>query len=94
MTKKLNFHFNDRIYKNLIELNANVDDLKTKRGKRPVQSAGSTKKDVEPNIEDFCQDDKESDIVPVIPVIKTKFKPVKKVENGQLHKLIASFEDL
>ncbi|XP_028167380.1 uncharacterized protein LOC114357792 [Ostrinia furnacalis] len=93
MTKKLNFHFNDRIYKNLIELNANVEDLKTKRDKR-VHSASSSKRDMEPNIEDFYQDEIESDVMPVIPVIKPKFKPVKKVENGQLHRLIASFEDL
>ncbi|RVE49887.1 hypothetical protein evm_005480 [Chilo suppressalis] len=92
VTKKLNFHFNDRIYKNLIELNASVSDTKIKKDKKP--SSAKIKRDLEPNIEDFCYDDKESDVVPTVPIIQLKFKPIKKVDNGQLHELVASFEDL
>ncbi|CAG9788529.1 unnamed protein product [Diatraea saccharalis] len=92
VTKKLNFHFNDRIYKNLIELNARVDETKIKKDKRP--SSANIKRDLEPNIEDFCYDEKEYDMVPTVPIIQVKFKPVKKVDDGQLHKLVASFEDL
>lgn len=92
MTKKLNFHFNDKIYRNLIELNANID-LKSKKYKRP-SSAVSVKRDVEPNIEDFYEDIKDEDIPPSIPVRKLKFKPVRKVENGELHRLVSSFENL
>ncbi|XP_075980414.1 uncharacterized protein LOC142979412 [Anticarsia gemmatalis] len=94
VTKKLNFQFNDRIYKNLIELNASVDELKSKKDRRPSSSTTSLKKDLEPNIEDFYEDEKEIDSPPNIPVIKPKFKPIKKVENGRLHKLVAAFEDL
>ncbi|KAJ0174837.1 hypothetical protein K1T71_009945 [Dendrolimus kikuchii] len=90
MTKKLNFHFNDKIYKNLIELNASVEELKSKKEKRPV----SIKKDLEPNIEDFYQDTKEFDSIPTIPIMRPKYKPVKNVENGDLHKLITKFECL
>lgn len=93
MTKKLNFHCNDRIYRNLIELNANVEDIKKRNHKRPTSST-SMKKDLEPNIEDFSEEFSEQDSPPSIPVIKPKFKMVKKVENGQLHKLVSSFENL
>ncbi|KAG6464254.1 uncharacterized protein LOC115452937 [Manduca sexta] len=91
VTKKLNFHFNDRIYKNLIELNANVE-LKSKKERRP--SSINIKRDLEPNIEDFYCDEKEPDSPPEIPVLRPKFKPVKIVENGHLHKLVAKFDNL
>ncbi|XP_049876195.1 uncharacterized protein LOC126373884 [Pectinophora gossypiella] len=94
MTKKLNFHFNDRIYKNLVELNATIEELKTKKDKKSASGAHVIKKDLEPNIEDFCEDEIEPDFPPKIPVIKSKFRPVKTVEDGRLHKLIASFEVL
>lgn len=93
VTKKLNFHFNDRIYRNLIELNSNLEDQKKKKEKRSASST-STKRDLEPNIEDFYEEENDKDSPPNIPVIKPKFKPVKKVENGQLHKLVTAFENL
>lgn len=93
VTKKLNFHFNDRIYKNLIVLNTNVEDSKKKKDKRP-SSGSSSKRDLEPSIEDFYEDVTESDSPPHIPIIKPKFKVVKTVENKQLHKLVATFECL
>lgn len=93
MTKKLNFHFNDKIYKNLVELNASVENLKSKKDKRP-SSLTSVKRELEPNIEDFFEDEKEIDSPPNIPVLKPKFRPIKKVEDGRLHKLVAAFEDL
>uniref|UniRef100_A0A2A4JC12 Protein phosphatase 1 regulatory subunit 35 C-terminal domain-containing protein n=1 Tax=Heliothis virescens TaxID=7102 RepID=A0A2A4JC12_HELVI len=93
MTKKLNFQFNDRIYKNLIELNANVNNVKSKKDRRPFTHA-SLKRDLEPNIGDFYEDEKEIDTAPSIPVLKPKFKAVKKVEDGRLHRLVAAFEDL
>ncbi|KPJ12860.1 hypothetical protein RR48_10490 [Papilio machaon] len=92
MTKKLNIHFNEKLYKNLVELNVNAEVHKTRKDRKPLRA--STKRDLEPNIEDFCQDEKEKDLPPAIPVPPCKFKPIKKVENGQLHKLIASFEKL
>ncbi|CAK1586698.1 unnamed protein product [Parnassius mnemosyne] len=92
MTRMLNFHFNDRMYKNLVELNANGDVQKRIKDKRPNKFA--IKKDLEPHIEDFINDEKDEDLIPTIPVPITKFKPVKKVENGKLHKLISSFEKL
>ncbi|XP_013190058.1 uncharacterized protein LOC106134521 [Amyelois transitella] len=95
ITKKLNFHFNDRIYKNLIELNANVEETKSRKsGRRPSSGLSHSKRDLEPNIEDFFEDEKEIDSPPNIPVMKPKYKPVKYIENGDLHKLVASFEDL
>lgn len=93
MTKKLNFQFNDRIYNNLIELNASVDGLKSKKDRR-TSSATSLKKDLEPNIEDFYEDEKEIDTPPTIPILKPKFRTIKKVDDGRLHKLVAAFEDL
>ncbi|KAH9637024.1 hypothetical protein HF086_007387 [Spodoptera exigua] len=92
MTKKLNFQFNDRIYKNLVELNANVNNLKSKKTKKPTTN--TLRKDLEPNIEDFYEDEKEIDSPPNIPVLKPKFRPIKKVDDGRLHKLVAAFEDL
>ncbi|XP_047031597.1 uncharacterized protein LOC124638647 [Helicoverpa zea] len=93
MTKKLNFQFNDKIYKNLIELNTKVDNVKSKKERKPFTNA-SVKKDLEPNIEDFYEDEKEIDTPPSIPVSKPKFKAVKKVDDGRLHRLVAEFEDL
>ncbi|KAM3959659.1 LOW QUALITY PROTEIN: uncharacterized protein ACR2FA_006308 [Aphomia sociella] len=94
LTKKLNFHFNDRIYKNLIELNANVSDMKSKRDRRPTSSTSIVRRDLEPTIEDFYQDEEEIDVAPSVPVVKPKFKPVKQIDDGQLHELVASFEVL
>ncbi|CAH0589255.1 unnamed protein product [Chrysodeixis includens] len=93
MTKKLNFHFNDRIYRNLIELNASVENSKGRKERR-ASSITSQKRDLEPNIEDFYEDEIEVDSPPTIPVLKPKFKPIKKVEDNRLHKLVAAFEDL
>ncbi|KOB67655.1 Uncharacterized protein OBRU01_16775 [Operophtera brumata] len=93
VTKKLNFHYNDRIYRNLIELNANVEDFKKRKDIRPL-SATSVKRDLEPNIEDFSEEVADQDSPPNIPAIKPKFKMVKKVENGQLHRLVSAFENL
>ncbi|XP_038222415.1 uncharacterized protein LOC119840002 [Zerene cesonia] len=92
VTKKLNFHFNDRIYKNLVELNADIASSKNKKGKKVRTNL--VKKDLEPNIEDFCQEEKEEDECPHIPVIKPKVKPVKRIESSSLHKLVSSFEVL
>lgn len=94
MTKKLNFHFNDRIYKNLIELNANFDDSKLRKDKRPLSASNSTKRDMEPNLEDFYEEDIDIDTAPTIPVLKPKFKPIWRVEDGELHRLISTFDDL
>ncbi|XP_023942790.2 uncharacterized protein LOC112049220 [Bicyclus anynana] len=91
ITKKLNFHFNDRIYRDLVELNADDTNRKNKKDKKPKVVM---KKDQEPNIEDFCHDEKEDDLSPNIPSIKHKFKPIRSMESGQLHKLVASFENL
>lgn len=52
------------------------------------------KKDLEPSIEDFCHDEKENDICPDFPVLKYNYKPIKKLKDGNLHKIIASFENL
>ncbi|XP_072944767.1 uncharacterized protein [Epargyreus clarus] len=93
MTKKLNFHFNDRIFRNLVELNADTASLKSKRDKKPSRPS-SVKKDLEPKIEDFFDDEDEIDVCPNIPVMKPKFKPVRPVENGQLHRIVSSFECL
>ncbi|CAG4951297.1 unnamed protein product [Colias eurytheme] len=92
VTKKLNFHFNDRIYKNLVELNADVASSKNKKEKKVRTNL--VKKDLEPNIEDFCQEEKREDELPHIPVIKPKVKPVKRIESSNLHKLVSSFEVL
>ncbi|KAF9788782.1 hypothetical protein SFRURICE_018358 [Spodoptera frugiperda] len=92
MTKKLNFQFNDTIYKNLIELNASVDNLKSKKTRKPTTN--TLRKDLEPHIEDFYEDEKEIDSAPSIPILKPKFKPIKKVDDGRLHNLVAAFEDL
>lgn len=94
MTKKLNFHINNKIYKNLIELNASIEDTKIRKDKRSTTSAGSTKRDLEPDIEDFCNDEREIDSPPKITIVKPKFKPIREVEDGHLHKLVASFEVL
>ncbi|XP_059057767.1 uncharacterized protein LOC131851299 [Achroia grisella] len=94
VTKKLNFHINDRIYRNLIALNANVDELKTTKNRRPTSGMKQLKRDLEPKIEDFYQDEEETDIAPNVPTIKPKFKPVKKSYDGDLHQLVASFEIL
>ncbi|KAG7312473.1 hypothetical protein JYU34_001983 [Plutella xylostella] len=92
MTKKLNFQFNDRIYNNLIELNANIEESRTKKDKR--SSRTSVKRDIEPNIEDFFEHKIEKDSAPEVILIKPMFKPLRKVEEGSLHALVASFEDL
>ncbi|XP_053611019.1 uncharacterized protein LOC128675562 [Plodia interpunctella] len=92
MTKKLNFHFNDKIYKNLIELNASVEESKSRKDKRPL--CGTSKRDLEPNLEDFFEDEEEIDSPPNIPIVKNKFKPVKYTENRFMHTLVASYEDL
>lgn len=94
MTKKLNFHFNDRIYKNLVELNADVSNAQNKHDKRISKNKTTIKKDLEPNIEDFCQDEKEEDIYPDIPILKRNIKLIKSSEGGRLHRLVASFENL
>ncbi|XP_039756266.1 uncharacterized protein LOC120630962 [Pararge aegeria] len=91
ITRKLNFHFNDRIYRNLVELNADIANVKNKKDKK---TKAPLKKDQEPSIEDFCHDEKEDDLPPNIPLTKCKFKPIRSVESGQLHKLLASFEKL
>lgn len=93
MTKKLNFHFNVRIYRNLIELNASAENSKSRKDRR-TSSITSQKRDLEPNIEDFYEDEVEIDSPPTIPVLKPKFKPIKKVEDNRLHKLVSAFEDL
>ncbi|KAJ8712100.1 hypothetical protein PYW07_004942 [Mythimna separata] len=93
MTKKLNFQFNDRIYNNLIELNASVENQKSKKDRRS-SSTTVLKKDLEPNIEDFFEEEKEIDSPPSIPILKPKFRTIKKVDDGRLHKLVAAFEDL
>ncbi|XP_050664723.1 uncharacterized protein LOC126965264 [Leptidea sinapis] len=90
VTKKLNFHFDDRIYKNLVQLNADVANVKNK--KEPRSKVAAVKKDLEPNIEDFYHDEKEEDLCPKIPVIKPKFRPIRKFESGELHELTRSFE--
>ncbi|XP_041982052.1 uncharacterized protein LOC121735328 [Aricia agestis] len=92
VTKKLNFHFNDRIYKNLVELNTSVE--KPKITKRPLKTKLTPKKDLEPNIEDFCDDQKFDDLLPDIQILKPKVTKVRPVENGDLHKLVAKFENL
>lgn len=94
MTKKLNFHVDNKMYKNLIALNASIEETKIRKDKRLTSSAGLAKKDLEPDIEDFCEDEKELDLPPKITIVKPKFKPIKSVENGHLHKLVASFEIL
>ncbi|XP_047535601.1 uncharacterized protein LOC125069988 [Vanessa atalanta] len=94
ITKKLNFHFNDRIYKNLVELNTDIANLKSRRDKKPIKNITPMKKDLEPNIDDFCQDEKENDVCPEIPVIKRKIKPIRRSEDGAIHRLIASLEKL
>ncbi|XP_047992829.1 uncharacterized protein LOC125231421 [Leguminivora glycinivorella] len=94
MTKKLNFHINDRMYKDLIELNASIDDQKTRRDVRPSSSTSSVKRDAEPNIEDFFEEETDIDTPPKIPVLKPKFKPIRKVDDGELHKLVGTFECL
>ncbi|KAI5636565.1 hypothetical protein NE865_10681 [Phthorimaea operculella] len=95
MTKKLNFHVTDRIYKNLIELNSTIEEeFKAKKDKRRPRSVGPTRKDLEPDIEDFCEDEVEPDSPPKIPVVKPKLRPIKVIETGDLHKLVASFEVL
>lgn len=83
----------DKIYKNLIELNASFEDLRSKKDKRTT-GRSVVKKDFEPNIEDFYEDVPEVDCPPEVPVIRPKFKPLKTVENGQLHRLVAQFENL
>ncbi|CAK1550375.1 unnamed protein product [Leptosia nina] len=93
ITKKLNFHFNDRIYSNLVELNADLGN--TKKKEKKTKATHNSKKDLEPNIDDFCHNEKEEDNVPDIPIIKPKLKPVKWTEGkNALHKLIATFEVL
>lgn len=77
----------------MVELNASFEDLRAKKEKRPTGRA-VTKKDLEPNLEDFFEDDLEVDCPPDVPVIRPKFKPLKTVENGQLHTLVTSFESL
>ncbi|XP_063625530.1 uncharacterized protein LOC134797236 [Cydia splendana] len=94
MTKKLNFHINDRMYKDLIELNATIEDQKTKRDMRPSSSTSSVKRDTEPNIEDFFEEETDIDTPPKIGVIKPKFRRIRKVDDGELHKLVATFECL
>ncbi|KAJ2945405.1 hypothetical protein O0L34_g211 [Tuta absoluta] len=95
MTKKLNFHVTDRIYKNLIELNSTIEEeFKAKKDKRRAKSVGPTRKDLEPDIEDFCEDEVEPDSPPKIPVVKPKSRPIKVVENGDLHRITARFEFL
>ncbi|XP_050347655.1 uncharacterized protein LOC126771682 [Nymphalis io] len=94
ITKKLNFHFNDRIYKNLVELNTDIANLKSRRDKKPIKNITPVKKDLEPNIEDFCQDEKENDVCPEIPVVKHKIKPIRRFEDGEIHQLVASLEKL
>lgn len=91
MTRKLNFHFNDRIYNNLVELNSDAADLKKKDRKAKISTS---KRDLEPNIDDFCHSEKEGDVIPNIPVIKPKLKSVRNIESGKLHKLVSSFEVL
>ncbi|CAG9564868.1 unnamed protein product [Danaus chrysippus] len=93
VTKKLNFHFNDRIYKNLVEINTDVANLKCKKDMK-TKSTTSLKKDLEPSIDDFCSNEKEDDEFPDVPDIKPKFKAIRKMEDGRLHQLIASFEKL
>lgn len=58
------------------------------------KSKAVIKKDLEPNIEDFCQEEKDQDIYPDIPILKRNIKLIKGSENGRLHRLIASFETL
>ncbi|CAH2092612.1 unnamed protein product [Euphydryas editha] len=94
ITKKLNFHFNDKIYKNLVELNSDIVNTKSKHNKKPAKNIAPMKKDLEPNLEDFCQDEKENDICPDFPIFKNNYKPIRKFEDGSLHNLIASFENL
>lgn len=91
MTKKLNFHFNDQIYKNLIELNSTTEELKKSKVKRPPSTL---KKDLEPNIDDFSEDITDPDAPPNIPVIKPKFKIIKKVQSKHLHMLVSKFDNL
>ncbi|XP_047521844.1 uncharacterized protein LOC125060807 [Pieris napi] len=91
VTRKLNFHFNDRIYNNLVELNADAADLKKKDRQTKITTI---KKDLEPNIDDFCHNEKAKDVIPIIPIIKPKLKPLKCVDTGKLHKLVAMFEVL
>lgn len=92
LTKKLNFHFNEKIYRNLIELNSN--DIETRKNDKRPPATISTKRDLEPDIEDFYENNKEDDSPPQIQTIRHKFKPVKKVEMGQLHKLVNKYENL
>lgn len=75
-----------------MELNTDVANVKNKKD-RKIKTA-TVKKDQEPNIEDFCDDEKEDDLAPNIPIPKYKFKPIRSIENGQLHRLVASFEKL
>ncbi|KAL4705185.1 hypothetical protein ACJJTC_018431 [Scirpophaga incertulas] len=90
ITKKLNFNFDDKIYKNLIELNASNAQVKKKKDKKVASN--STKRDMEPNMEDFFQIDTDKDITPTIPAIKPKFKAIRKIDSEHLHKLFGSFE--
>ncbi|CAH0720514.1 unnamed protein product, partial [Brenthis ino] len=94
ITKKLNFHFNDRIYKNLVELNADITNLQDKQDKKNTKNRIPLKKDLEPRIEDFCQEEKEPDVCPNVPILKRNITLLKGVEDGRLHRLIASFEKL
>lgn len=70
-----------------------MENLKIKKD-RKSSSTTSLKKDLEPNIEDFYEDEKEIDSPPSIPILKPKFRTIKKVDGGRLHKLVAAFEDL
>ncbi|XP_068617969.1 uncharacterized protein [Battus philenor] len=92
ITKKLNFHMNEKMYKNLVELNGNVDVQNTRKDRRPCKT--TSKRDLEPSIEDFDHDEKDKDLMPAIPIPNYKIKPLKIVENGNLHKLVATFEKL
>lgn len=82
------------MYKNLIELNAGIEEIKIRKDKRSASSIGLAKKDLEPDIEDFCEDEKELDLPLKIPIIKPKFRPTKSIDDGHLHRLVASFEIL
>lgn len=94
ISKQLNFHFNEKIYKDLVALNISDSDISSRvRKKTPVPSyISKMTKDIEPNLDDFYEDKPKLD-EPILPApAKVKYNPIIKYNGKDIYERISSWE--
>lgn len=86
MTKKFNFHVNERVYGNLVEINTNTIPERKSRRRSPVR-CHSVSRDAEPKLEDFYVKTESVDRPRILTCARPKYKFVTPFDEDRLHKI-------